>query len=119
VTICEISPDYVEALKVIGVIFTYDEDQWGAVITAIKTLKKSNSPFIIHTPWKPAVPSAGGEAISKCLPNITVKLLEDLQECAKEYINGERAQQELFADRKEKKARGLALVDPSSVMAPR
>ena len=50
--ICELPENYVEGMKVSGVSYSWTNGIMGAVITAQKSLLKSNAPLIINTPNK-------------------------------------------------------------------
>jgi len=104
IEICELEEEFAASMRIIGVTFAHDDDIWGATISAAKTLKKSRSPFIIHTPYKPAVPDTGDNNRISCLSVASVSKLEKLMECAKGYVKGDRLQPSLFQDA-EKKAK--------------
>jgi|SRR6185436_12205516 len=101
VEICELQEDFVKGLAIVGVTFNHDEDIWGALISATKTLKKSRSPFNIHSPYKPAVPDTGDTNRISCLSNACVTKLDKLMEYAQGYVNGERNQGKIFSDPEE------------------
>lgn len=105
--ICQLPDNYTEGMKIVGLTLSYGEDeQWGALISAVKTLKNSNAPFNIHTPFKWAIasdPSVESSFLSKGC----VKRLELVLDYAEGYIDGDRAQGKLFDDKEdeEKKMR--------------
>ncbi len=90
--ICEQSKDWAGTLEVKGVSFSYSNDIMGACITALKTLEKSNSPLVINTPHKPSEPysESGDEAM--CLSDDATAALWHLQDEARAYLDGHRAQ---------------------------
>lgn len=98
--ICEMPVDDTEVMKVKvkGVSFSYsgDNDVMGATITASKTLAKSNSPLIINTPHKFDQPHNENQGTEMCLSDDCVNVLEELLEQAEKYLDGERAQLEMF-----------------------
>ena len=111
IEICELEEEFAASMRIIGVTFAHDDDIWGATISAAKTLKKSRSPFIIHTPYKPAVPDTGDNNRISCLSVACVSRLDQLMKHAEGYVKGERAQLKLFDDpakkaAKEKRAAG-------------
>jgi len=113
VEICELPDNYADGIKVTGVSFTHDDESWGAVMSAVKTLKSSNTPFNIHTPWKEAshefqapTKSAGENKI--LLSKNCTKSLELLREHCFRYIDGERAQVTLPFETKGKRTKAEA-----------
>ncbi len=109
--ICELPEDYEAGMKVNGVRITHDDDIFGVVISAVKTLKSSNTPLNIHTPWKSSVPEDGEQkradgSSKRSLSVNCVKHLDTLMDLAEGYINGERAQASLpFEPKREKAAK--------------
>jgi hypothetical protein len=78
VEICELHPD--------------DEKTKYLTITALKELYTSKSPLILNTPARPNADKESDFCMSKGL----MRALENLEEEAWRYINGDRAQQNLF-----------------------
>lgn len=97
VSICEFHADSVRNLKVRGVSFTYTNDVFGAVITALKTLKTANAPLVINTPHLTDEPYGEGDGSTPLLDTSTADRLHTLALEAENYINGERAQGALFS----------------------
>lgn len=95
----DLPTEYAEDMVVLGVSFSYrgENEIMGATVTAKKSVSSSNSPALFHTPF---TLSGSGEDMpmpdSKFLPVAMVEILEKLQDNAKDFINGERAQQNLF-----------------------
>jgi hypothetical protein len=97
IEICELPEDFSQGLSIVGATFNHDDDIWGALISGLKTLKKSRAPFIIHTPYKPAVPDTGDSNRISCLSNSCVAKLDKLMEYAEGYVDGKRAQVDAFS----------------------
>lgn len=94
--ICEVANTWDEdTVKVTGVSFSYKDDVFGAVVTAQKKLKLANSPLIINTPSRTNAPYSENGDEDLCFDNKTAKLLENLQDEALRYINGDRKQSQL------------------------
>jgi len=104
--ICEFPDDYEANLTVVGVSFSYTETKdgevMGAVITALKKLDGANSPLVINTPYLPSQSMSDSKSASmsdgKVLPDDCIRVLEDLQVEAERYIQGKRAQTEMFTE---------------------
>lgn len=98
--ICEMPMDDTEVMKVKvkGVSFSYsgDNDVMGATITASKTLARSNAPLMINTPHKFDQPHNENQGTEMCLSDYCISALEEVIEQAEKYLDGERAQLEMF-----------------------
>jgi hypothetical protein len=92
--ICELPADDLLKLTVRGVTLTHTNDVLGACITALKSLKTANAPLVINTPHLPETPYGDGD--SPVLATSTVDRLHTLMLAAERYIDGERAQADLF-----------------------
>lgn len=123
--ICELPSDETDIAKVIvkGVSFSYsgESDVMGVTITASRTLAKSNAPLIINTPHKFDRPHNENQGTEMCLSDDCALLLAELLEQAEKYLDGERAQLEMF-DKDSGKAvdtgeKDLKLVIPEAVEA--
>lgn len=92
-TLCEIPHDSEHPIKVVNLTLTYDEDnEMGACITGLRTLLSSNSPLVLNTPHRQAVPcNDEGPA----LDNATLDRIAVAISAAWDYLDGERAQAEL------------------------
>lgn len=90
--ICELPDDYGLGLKPISVSLRWSEDLFGAVISATKTLKRSNSPLVIHTPFKSKLSDTKDKNPSSMLSPETVLRIEELLKAADRYISGVRGQ---------------------------
>lgn len=83
----------------IGLSVTYyDDGRWGAVVSGTRQLKYSNAPLVINTPHKPAEPSEYNKGDDNILLEKSVAVIQEVLEEAEKYINGDRAQQGLFAE---------------------
>lgn len=96
----DLPTEYAEGMVVLGVTFNYrgDDEIMGATVSAKKSVSLSNSSALFHTPF--TLSSSGSDRPlpdSKFLPVAMVEILEKLQDNAKDFINGERAQIEMFA----------------------
>jgi len=87
---------WIENLEIRGVSFSWTNNVMGAVITALKTLEKSNSPLVINTPHKTAEPYSPGGDVGNLLSEECVDALKDVIFEAEEYIGGKRAQQTML-----------------------
>jgi hypothetical protein len=96
VTICELDGKDVDKLTVRGVTLTYTNDIMGACITALKKLETSNAPLVLNTPHLPSEAYGDGDVTSPVLEPSTVSRLVEVAEAALRFIDGERAQGNLF-----------------------
>lgn len=110
---CELTTNdhQVHPYTVRGVSFSYggDHDVMGATITAERTLTNSNSPLILNTPHKIAEPYAEGSDETQVMTNDCLIDLERLQNEAEDYLEGKRAQMDMFNEGEES--------EPEPVMA--
>lgn len=90
--ICEFDETDKDRLTVTGVSFSYggEDDVMGAVITAQKSLRNTNSPLCINTPHKPSALYGEDGDINNLLDPFTVERLLTLQEEAEKYVKGYR-----------------------------
>lgn len=100
--ICEIpvDKDTIERLSVKGVTLTYsgEDSVLGAIISGSLKLTRSNDSLILNTPHK-LTDFPGDVGDSKMLMDSEcAKALEHLIAEAEKYLNGDRAQEELFSD---------------------
>lgn len=86
---------YAKSLTARGVSLSNTDGVLGAVITALKTLKTSNSPLVINTPHKPETPYSEGGDHSMCLSPECRRAIENLITAADRYIDGHRKQMSL------------------------
>lgn len=75
----------------------YDADQRGFVISAVRPVEGSNSPFVIHTPhMKEARQDEDGELSETGLAEQDVEAIDLVLSEAQRYLDGHRAQGDLF-----------------------
>lgn len=94
--ICELglADNGMKHLQVIGVSFSYPKMKLAAVITAMKILKKSDTPFVFNTPLK----TEASDQIN-LKQNLSTDQLQDLRELieeAEKFISSKPVQLELF-----------------------
>src|SRR3990167_11028779 len=93
IEICELPDDWKSRLTIKGVSFSYagENDVMGVTITALAELEHSNSPLVLNTPHKIAefYGETGDE--KQLMPEGLAEILDELQEEAEKYVNGERA----------------------------
>ena len=98
VDVLELPDAYTEDCKATGASFSYvpgptGKEIMGCVITLQKKLSTANSPLILNTPHLPSEAYSGNpNDTNPTLPGELVDRLEKLQEEARLYIRGERAQ---------------------------
>ena len=109
VDLCELpESDIAEGrVEVRSVSFSYggDKEVMGAVISAVRTLKRSNSPLNLNTPHKPSEPysdpvDGGSEKLTEksLLDPECVEALKKLCKEADRFLGGHRQQTDLFAE---------------------
>lgn len=96
----EVDAYYCSDMTPIGVSLTWKHGIMGACVTALKPLTRCNAPLVINTPHKSALPYSGTDD-SMCLPGQAVEMLEKLIAHASDYIDGVRAQADLFVGAEE------------------
>lgn len=92
---CELSASDKDLISAFAVSLSYngEAETLGAVITARKTLKNSNTKLILNTPHKLEDSLDDKQTLSEdCTTAINTVLSE-----AEKYVTGERAQMDLFA----------------------
>lgn len=111
--LCEFPNDDINLINVKSVSFSYggENEIPGAVITASKTLLKSNAPLNINTPHK-SFESYSMDESQESDPKAVhtddcIEILTELQTHAIEYIQGKRQQQDLFSNNEEEKSEVL------------
>ena len=107
--ICEQPKEWAGTVEVKGISFSYGGENkiMGASISALKTLEKSNSPL------KPSEPySESGDTVM-CLSDDATAALLRVQDEARAYLNGDRAQLGLNFDGEEED--DMALAEEASV----
>jgi len=68
----------------------------GAVISALRELETSNSPLVLNSPFKPEKPYTEDGDYDVCLHGETVDAIKLLFDEAELYLEGDRAQTNLF-----------------------
>ena len=99
VGICEMQESDINKVEAHSISMSYGEDGSGIVISGIKELEHNASPLCINTPYKPEF---GPEGMEEC--GMSAELQEDMDKLFDEafrYINGDRAQQNLFTNQEE------------------
>lgn len=111
----ELPEDYDEGLTVTGLSINEEEDgRLGLVVTMQKKLAGANAPLVLNTPHLRQLMDE--EYDGNFLPDEMLLAIEAAERCAKNFIDGKRAQADMFEpDSKEKAAgetteRELALV---------
>jgi hypothetical protein len=96
--ICEQPKGYLASAEIRGVSFSYagDDEIMGATISCLKTLKTANSTLVINSPHLPSDDYSGNNPNALTLSLDCVVALRNLQDCAENYVNGIRKQQNLF-----------------------
>lgn len=101
VSICELPEDYGKRILITGCSFSYagENSVMGCTITAQMYLSKSNVALNLNTPHKSSEPYSEGGDASQCLSEDCIERLTYLMLEAEDYVNGKRAQGELFVDK--------------------
>ncbi len=109
IALCELPENYITRIIVTGISLSYatDDEIPGATIISQMALRNSNVNLNLNTPFKPFQPYSEGADISQILSEACVERLERLMEEAEEYVNGIRAQKEMFVDKEKAKEDGL------------
>lgn len=95
--ICELPKECEQTIEATGVSFSYDDEGGrGCVITGKKLLQSNPAPVNLNTPYKAENPQEGLEEYA--LSKDCVKILNELEQEAFAYINGDRAQGKLFQE---------------------
>jgi len=89
----ELPKGYGDELVVTSLSINYKADRLGMVVTAKKKLAGSNAPLVLHTPH---LQEANDEETGGYLSDEMVRLLRVAGKHAKAYVEGARAQVELF-----------------------
>lgn len=90
VDICEFPSTDEKKFTVRGVSLSHTDGVLGVVITALKLVETANAPLVINTPHLAQTDTAPS------LPIATADRIKTLCEQAQKYVDGERAQGELF-----------------------
>ena len=95
IAICELPADQADKLSIRGVSLSNTNGIMGACITALKAVTTANAPLVLNTPHLPSAPYSDNP--EPVLATETVERLNVLMAEAQKYIDGERAQGDLFA----------------------
>lgn len=100
IEMCELPEEYEKRILVTGVSFSYggEAEIMGATIISQMALRKSNVNLNLNSPHKPSEPYSEDGDRAQCLSEDCVQRLEELMAEATDYVNGIRAQGELFAE---------------------
>ncbi len=83
-----------EALAVTGLSITHEEERGrGLVVTCQRSLADAPAPLVFNTPYLPEDAGEHGQS----LPDELVEALDAVEDAARRFLNGERAQGDLFA----------------------
>lgn len=106
---CELPDNYLTRIVVTGVSFSYggEKEVMGATVTGQVHLNKSNVALNLNTPHKIEEFYADDGDPKQLLTEDCVERLKELTTQAEAYIDGERAQGELFKDPEKTKQEGL------------
>lgn len=99
VDLCEFAREYAFGLKTRGVTYTYGGkggDVMGAVVTCLKTLQAVPSPLVVNTPHQTEAPLSEDGDPSICMTLEYAESLRIVQSEAARYVDGARAQMDLF-----------------------
>ena len=98
--ILELPDAYGEGLSVRGVSLSYtDEDRMGCVVTCLKELAATDAPLVLNTPHLMELDLDNPEQAA--MPAEMEEAIEALCEAAERYVEGHRAQGDLFAGAEE------------------
>lgn len=93
VKMCGLPELWKEELQILGVTFKRDDDKFAVTVSAMKSVKFSNSPLVINTPLAyekdPELEGMG-------MPASLLKILRLLEKEAEAFVAGDRAQMEMF-----------------------
>lgn len=94
--ILELPEMYGKDLRVTGASVNWggESDRMGVVLTCLKDLAETNAPLVLNTPHLKEEDPEDGNAGQ--MPQKMVRMVDELQSRAARYVNGHRAQGELF-----------------------
>lgn len=96
IAICELPLEQIDKLHIRCVSVSHTNGIMGACITALKSVQTANAPLVLNTPHLPSAPYSDNP--EPLLPAETCERIRALMAEAQKYIDGERAQGDLFAD---------------------
>lgn len=91
----ELPLDYGDGLTVVGLSLPVQEDgRSGLVVTCLKALKGAPSPLVLNTPY---LAEPGDDPDAPALSRHLLRLIETAEGEAEAFVDGKRAQGDLFA----------------------
>lgn len=96
IAICELPAEQIDKLHIRGVSLSHTNGILGACITALKSVETANAPLVLNTPHLPSAPYSDNP--EPVLSPETRERLVLLMAEAQKYVDGERAQANLFSD---------------------
>ena len=92
----ELPPEYRTGMRAVSVSITRQiDDNRGAVVTCLKEIDGATSPLVLNTPYVPELPNGEG---GPSMPGDLRDAIYEVEVQAERYANGQRAQQEMFAE---------------------
>lgn len=94
--ICELPNGYEKRITTSGISYSYNDKKgiWGVTLIGLMELKNTPAPLNLITPFKSAFNTE--ESQDYALPDACIGALKKLDEEAFRYVNGDRAQVNLF-----------------------
>ena len=97
-TLLELPKSWMEQVNVTGLSINYEDDgRQGLIVTFTRPLDRTNSPVLVNTPH---LREASDEETGCYLPDAMIELLKEVEIHAAAYVDGTRAQGELFSEAK-------------------
>lgn len=99
--ICQLPEEYCASMEIRGVSFSYGGEGrvMGATITALKPLATANAPLVVNTPHLASESYSEDGPTDKLLSTAAIVALEAVMVEALRYIDGHRAQRDLFSEK--------------------
>lgn len=85
--------DWAAGLRVTGMSVTYEEERTGVVVTMMKELEGAKGPLVLNTPYVVDEDEHG-----PTMPTALMRGYQRMLDEARKYLNGDRAQRDLFRD---------------------
>lgn len=97
--ICQLPEAYCADMEIRGASFSYGGEGrvMGATITALKPVTTANAPLVLNTPHLASDSYTEDGEADKALSTAAIGALENLHVEALRYVDGHRAQRDLFA----------------------
>lgn len=108
IDICEMPETDLQKITTTGMSLSYNDETggWGVVLTAQKKLQYNPEPLNINTPYKPYEAAEGNEDMEMS-PECYEAVSEVIEEACR-YIDGDRAEMNLFAEPEKKEGENIA-----------